>query len=78
MVGDGSWLSSAAGLWLPPKSQPPLLKFDKYSPAWHSTTDYLTKTGHPLNWRRRRDQLLHVDWSCCALDSELEASQKQN
>jgi len=26
-----SILSSAAGFWLPPKSQPPLLKFDKYS-----------------------------------------------
>ena len=36
MVGDGSWLSSAAGPWLPPKSQPPLLKFDKYSPATYS------------------------------------------
>ena len=33
MVGEGSWLSSAAGLWLLPKSQPPLLKVDKYSPG---------------------------------------------
>jgi len=46
MVGDGSWLSFAAGLWLPPKSQPRLLKFYKYSPA---ITLFITNTVSAAN-----------------------------